>query len=266
MNEIDLIQTFEKDFIEAGKLAVKLRKDAIVKDKFNSGIKDIDIVTSSDLAVQEFILKKLGSSELKNCEIVAEENTPSKSLFAKSSNLVVTVDPIDGTMAYATGGKFYSVIVTLHDKKRPIYTFDYFPEINWGVKIVNDKIEYIGEQFNTSKMTIPPKTIAYASLEGKNHPKEAIPELYEELISKGYVFRTKKNLGYNLGATISFLLGLADGFYYEDGSAVDCLAGLHFALANNYTIYRAMDIAKPKPSSFTGGSEEYKGYYLALRN
>jgi fructose-1,6-bisphosphatase/inositol monophosphatase family enzyme len=265
MRELELIQEFEKDFIEAGKMAVKLRKDVTVEDKFNSGIKDIDIVTSADLAVQELILKKLANSELRNCEIVAEENTPSKNLFAKSSDLVVTVDPIDGTMAYANGGRFYSVIITLHNKKKPIYTFDYFPEINWGIKIAETKIEYIGEQFDTSKMIIPPKTITYASLEGKNHPEETIPKLYKELVDKGYAFKNKREIGYGLGATVSLLLGLADGFYYEDGSAVDCLAGLHFGLANNYKVYSTMDISKPKPSNFAGGSEEYKGYYLVLR-
>ena len=67
MKEIEIIQQFEDVFIEAGKLAVKLRNDAVVKQKHNTGINDIDIVTSSDLAVQEFVLQKLVKSELKHC-------------------------------------------------------------------------------------------------------------------------------------------------------------------------------------------------------
>jgi fructose-1,6-bisphosphatase/inositol monophosphatase family enzyme len=265
MNELELIQTFEDKFIEAGQLAKKLRANIKVHDKFHSGIKDIDIVTSADLEVQEFILKTLANSDLKNCEIIAEEDTPSKKLFAKKTDLVITVDPIDGTKAYATGKKYYSVIVTIHDRNRPLYTFDYFPEINWGIKIVNDNIHYIGKKPDTSKMIVPSKTIAYAGFEGKYHPKKSIPKLYEELSSRGYAFKTKSEIGYNTGATMSLLLGIVDGFYYEDGSAVDCLVGLHFGLANGYKIYRTMDITEPKPSDFAGGSSEYKGYYLVLR-
>ena len=58
MKEIEIIQQFENTFIEAGKMAVKLRNDAVIEQKHNSGIKDIDIVTSSDLAVQEFVFGK----------------------------------------------------------------------------------------------------------------------------------------------------------------------------------------------------------------
>lgn len=265
MKELELIQTFEKDFIEAGKMAARLRKDAIVSNKFHSGAKEIDIVTSSDLAVQEFVLQKLANSELKNCELIGEEKTVSKKLFADHSDIVLTLDPIDGTMTYATGGNYYSIIVTLHDRKRPIYTFDYFPGLNWGIKMVNDKIEYIGDRPDTSKVAILPKTIACANLEGRAHPKDLAPDLYKDLTNKGYIFRAKKELGYGLGGTVSFILGLTDGFYYGDGSAVDCLVGLHYALAKGYKIYRTMDITNPKPSIYDGGTAEYKGYYLALK-
>jgi len=265
MKELEIIQQFEKDFIEAGKMAVRLRSQAIISNKYSSGIKDIDIVTTSDLAVQETVLEKLAKSELKNCLLVGEEKTPGKRLFADHSDLVLTIDPIDGTMAYATGGKYYSIIITIHDRKRPIYTFDYFPEINWGIKIVNDKIEFIGQRPDLSNITIPSKTIAYPAFKGKAHPKIALGKLYEKLVKDGYSFKTKDDLGHGLGATLSFVLGLTDGFFYEDGSAVDCLVGMHYGLAKGYTIFNTMDITEPKPSDFSGGTEEYKGYYLILK-
>ena len=264
MNEIDLIQTFEKDFVEAGKLAMRLRKNATVEDKFNSGIKDIDIVTSSDLAVQEFILKKLSSSELKNCEIVAEENTPSKNLFAKSSDLVITVDPIDGTMFYATDKKMYSIIVTLHNKKEPLYTFDYFPEMDWGTKIIKDRCEFLGDKPDLLNGKSAPKTIVYSGYGSKGNPEKCLPDLYEKLIGEGYQFIQKRQINGDLGMTAQFISGSVDGYFIENGSAVDCLVALHFALANNYKIYQDLDISKTVPS-IQGGSEEYKGYYLVLK-
>lgn len=176
---IELIQKFESDFIEAGKLAMSLRKDATVEHKYDSGIEAIDIVTSSDLAVQEFILKKLAKSDLVKCQLIAEEDTPSCSLFADESELVLTLDPIDGTKQYAEGGKFYSVIVTLHDKKRPLYTFDYFPELGWGIKMVNDEVSFIGQTPVDLGVEIPKKTISYPGFEGMIHPSQVAPEVCE---------------------------------------------------------------------------------------
>ena len=71
MKEIDLIQHFEPIFIEAAELAAKLKKDAVSNKKLSSGNIEVDIVTSADLAVQEFVLQKLVKSDLKNCELIA---------------------------------------------------------------------------------------------------------------------------------------------------------------------------------------------------
>lgn len=265
MEMIDAIQKFEKDFIEAGKLAIKLRKNAVVSNKFASGIEDIDIVTSADLAVQEFLLKKLANSELKNCELVAEENTPSKKLFSKHSDIVLTIDPIDGTKSYATGGKFYSVIVTLHDKKNPIYTFDYFPELNWGIKIVNDKCEIFGRAPKTPSNVREPKVIAFSNLKGKSDPKIVISEIYKSLVAQGYKFKLAKEISQELDSRMLFILGITDGYFTkQDGSAEDCLTMLHFALANNYKIFQHLDLSRTV-KSVGGGSDEYAGYYLVLR-
>jgi len=265
MEIIDVIQKFEKYFIEAGKLATKLRKDAVVSDKFSSGIKGIDIVTSADLAVQEFLLKKLAKSELKDCELVAEENTPSKKLFSKHSDIVLTTDPIDGTKSYATGGKFYSVIVTLHDKKRPIYTFDYFPELNWGIKIVNDFCEIFGQMPKASSAVSVPKTIAFSNLKGKSNPKIVIPEIYKSLVAQGYKFKLAKEISQELDSRMLFILGMTDGYFAkQDGSAEDCLTMLHFGLANSCKIFQHLDLSRTV-KGVEGGSEEYAGYYLVLR-
>ncbi|MCL5411025.1 MAG: hypothetical protein M1324_04225 [Patescibacteria group bacterium] len=261
MGELELIQQFEKDFIEAGKMAMRLRKDATVEDKFDSGIKDIDIVTSADLAVQEFILKKLAESELKNCEMVAEENTPSKNLFAESSDLVITVDPIDGTMLYANGKKMYSVIVMLHNKKDPLYTFVYFPEVNWGVKIVEKDCNFFGEKPIFPNVNSHSKTIIHFT---SVNPKTCAPDIYQEAINEGYKFVVRNQVDDGISSIGQFLLGKVDGYFACNGSAVDCLVALHYALANNYKIYRNLDISKLSQSKLSGKRDEYRGYYLVL--
>lgn len=248
-------------------MAAKMKKNATVKDKFGSGFKDIDVVTSADLTTQEFVLKALVKNEvLANCEVVAEEDTPSKKTFAKKSDFVITLDPIDGTLNYSNGGKYYSIIVTVHDKKRPLYTFDYFPELDWGIKIVNDEFEFIGEKPDFSHIKIAPKTIVYPFLDGLVRPDRSLGKKYDDLVKRGYSFRTKAELGYGIGATLSFLMNLVDGFYYENGSAVDCLVGLHFGLANKFETLQNIDIREPKKRDYAEGSEEYRGYYLVLKN
>lgn len=262
VEELELIQTFEPIFIEAGRMAARHKEKAVSSRKLNSGFEAIDIVTSSDLEVQEFILQKLAGSGLANCELVAEENTPSKKLFAEHSKYVLTVDPIDGTMLYSRGKKTYSIIITLHDKTRPIYTFDYYPELGFGVKIVNDTLEFIGEKplldFEIERFPLAINHSAYCS----KSPEDNIPELSAKLAARGYKFIDKKKVSMNLGAMGQFMLGYVDGTYVEDGSAVDCLVGLHYAMASGYEVYQDIDLSKAVKGE--RGNDVYGGWYLAL--
>jgi len=259
----DTIENCEEIFFEAAKLAKSLRSKAIVKNKANSGIGEIDIVTSADLAVQEFILQKLAATSLVNCEVVAEEQTESKKLFSKSADHVLTIDPIDGTKNYANGGRLYSVIVSIHDKKNPLYTFNYYPEIDWGIKIVGKKITYLGLG-SVPTVSIPKKVIGWSNYKGTTNPKKTLGQKYEELIQDGYQFMTKQEIGQHMGCVLSFISGLTDGLFLQDVSAVDGLEGLHFGLANNYEILRDIDISKIAVSEITG-AEEYQGHYLVIK-
>lgn len=260
MNKLELIQTFEPIFIEAANLAASLKEKATSANKYQSGVSAIDIVTSADLEVQEFILNKLADSDLKNCELVAEEDTPSRKRFAKSSELVLTLDPIDGTKFYSEGKNGYSLIVSIHDKKRPIYTFNYFPELHWGIKIVNNAVTELGQKPHFDLEALP-KTIIYSNY-GQTDPKN-IPDLYARLSKRGYQFLEGKSRRAIVCDNAQLFLGLIDGIYVENDSAVDCLVSLHFALANDYEIYQNIDITKPVVSTL--GGDEYRGYYLAIR-
>lgn len=261
MKILDLIQSFEPAFIEAAELATKLKNKAIKESKSQTGNSEVDIVTSADLEVQEFILKKLVASNLSKYELVAEENTPTSKLFTKKSEYIITIDPIDGTKSYAEGKKNYSFIAGVHNRKRPLYTFDYYPEYKWGIKIVNDDLTFLGQ---APKIDTPkhPKTVT-TFLESTAAQK-AVPKLYKKLAKEGYRFVNKKSVTHKLGASGQFISNLVDGYYMKDGSAVDCLVGLHFSLANNFRVYKDIDISKVQKNSL--GMDSYKGYYLALRN
>lgn len=261
-----MIQQFEPVFIEAGKLASKLREKAAVHYKATSGIEEIDIVTSADLAVQELILEKLAQSDLKNCELLAEEDTPSVKLFAKSADLVLTLDPIDGTKSYADGKRMYLLIITLHDKEKPIYTFDYFPELDWGIKIVGKENKFFGQtpQFkvypHSNKMIIKYFHKSPVTLESRD------PKLAKKLSADGYKLVGRQEISDEAGATMLFVLGFADGYFMTNGSATDALVALHYGTANGYKIFRDLDLSKTIAPSIPGGNDEYEGWYLVIRS
>ncbi len=265
MNIIEEVQKFEQDFIKAGELALKMRSSFTSNQKHNTGFSEVDIVTSADLAVQEFILSRLIQSDLKECELIGEEETPSAHLFAKTSKYVLTLDPIDGTKLYAEGKKMFSVVVTIHDKKKPIYTFCYYPAIKYGIKIVEDKIEYLGKSPEI-KMQVEDATklITYWDRPGKLGPQKTDSKTYKMLLDEDYKFISTDNICIESGIKALFLFGLTGGTFIENGSAVDSLTEYHFAIANKFKIYGKLDLSKPAQSP-RGNYFSYKGYYFAVR-
>ena len=259
MKELKLIQEFESVFIEAGKLAMQLQKGTLVTQKHNSGYQEVDILTEADLIVQEYILKRLAKSDLVDLELVAEENTPTVSKFSSLADLVMTIDPIDGTSLYVKGRRMYSIIVSMHDKKKPLYSFVYFPEVDWGVKLVEDDCHFFGEQPSFDKIESKSKIIVYS----KGNPAKQLSNIYDRMLKDGYVFVRKKELTDEAGSTALFLLGLVDGIYVEDGSAVDCLVGWHYGITQNYFVYTDIDLSKTAKNSEYGG-DEYAGIYLVV--
>ena len=264
MDILQEIQKFEPLFIKAGELACKLKDSATSSQKFDTGFSEVDIVTSADLEVQEFILSKLADSPLKYCELIAEEDTPTTAKFAKKSKYVLTLDPIDGTKLYATGKKMFSVVVTIHDKKRPIYTFCYYPAVKWGIKIVKYKIAYIGKTPQLKLNADNPKNlITYWDRPGKVGPEKTDPEVYKKLVKRGYRFVKSDDICVESGIKAPFLLALTGGTFVETDSAVDSLTEYHFALANKFEIYGKLDLSKALKSP-CGDFASYKGYYFAI--
>ena len=120
---IKILIGLEPVFKKAGELALKMRKTAGKRNKFNTGVAGIDIVTEADTAVQEMILSEMAKTKLVECELFAEEDTPSAKKFKGTNGLVLALDPIDGTLIYASTGRFFSTMISLTDKKNILYTF-----------------------------------------------------------------------------------------------------------------------------------------------
>lgn len=264
MDLIRTIQGLEPTFFQAGELAYKMQKDVNHHSKFNTGNNEIDIVTEADTAVQEFLLKELAKTELVGCRMLAEENTPTVNRFNEQGKCYLSLDPIDGTATYARGGKFFCVIVSLHNGKIPLYTFVHYPALNWTHRIINNNYSVSGE---TPSFNLPPeaiKTVVY----GFGNPDKSIPKLYQELRNKGINFTKVQTIDRDAWTIPMFTCNKVAGVYGEDVNVYDGLVEFHFALAKGYKVYSdgpngGFDLSNIKQRDY---GLYYPGYYLALQS
>lgn len=257
---LKLIKSFEAAYKEAGNFAYKIQKGIKKDQKTTSGILEIDTITEADLAVQEMVLKEWSKSPLKNCHLIAEEKTPSTKLFTGVENFFITIDPIDGTSLYANGEKYFSLIIGLHNSKEPLYTFIYFPSIDWTHTMVGNQYLEEGEK-PTIDMADSAKTIIYSY----GDPEKTIPKTYKQYTDLGYVFRTKKMISKEAGSTALFLMGNIDGYYCENPIAVDGLVILHYAMTQNYKIIKSSDLNLANYFVSAHDTIQHKGNYLVIK-
>jgi len=255
---IDILISLEPVFKKVGELAVKMRKTALAKNKLSTGIAGIDIVTEADTAVQEMILSEMTKTGLVECELMAEENTLSVLRFKGANGLVLALDPIDGTIIYASTGRFYSTIVTLHDKKDILYTFYNYPEINWSRRITGDKIEDTGD---FPKIKIKPDLDLQKIIVTSKPQTKIDEEVYKKIIDQGYKFYKFSEISDEAGSCTLFSSGAVAGYYMETPSPHDGLTVLHYSRAKRFKIYGQVDISK---TIATDHGPHYQGWYLVF--
>ncbi len=130
----------------SGAVAKRLRQFNIAVDGKHSGNANTDALTLADLSVQELLVAALRDADpiLKTCRIEGEETTGDMAHFATTSELAISIDPIDGTKQYRDKtGNGYSIIVHLHDDSSPHYSLVFAPEMGehgtW-VEVTPDRI------------------------------------------------------------------------------------------------------------------------------
>lgn len=254
---IKLIQTLEPVFLKAGELAVKLQSDVVAKKKLATGTYEIDVVTDADIEIQETILSALSKTELSECRVVAEEETESVEKFNQNGDILLAIDPIDGTYLYAAGAPIYSMIISLQKFGLPLYTLAHYPAIGWTHRFIGKTHHESGQRPVLSIKNIN-RVVTYSY----GNPKEKVPEaIRQKLETRGYTFLDKKELTSDCGSTTLLLASAVEGYYCEDPLVVDGLVGMHYALAHEYEIQS--DIAQqPEPGL---GGVRYSGYYFVIR-
>jgi len=264
MDPIKILESLEPVFREGAQMGAKMQSTAKHHNKTNTGMAVTDIVTEGDLAVQEFVLKEVAKTDLINCHMLAEEDTPTAKVFKGQNSFYIGLDPIDGTSIYARGGKQFSIIVTLHDDKNLLLSYKYFPVLDWTQKIVGESYITKGQEPQFLLETDPKNKIFYY----KGNPEEKFPEVYKELVGKGIVFENCADSVADVDESAIYLSGKAAGYYCEDPNAYDSLVPLHFAITKGKRHYvggpnGTIDLTKVQKR--TSGLY-YSGYYLALND
>jgi 3'(2'), 5'-bisphosphate nucleotidase len=114
-----------------GALAKSLRGHNIALTGKHSGSANTDALTLADLTIQELIVAALRDAHpvLRRCRIEAEESTGDLARFAGDSDLVLAIDPIDGTKQYRDKtGNGYAVMLHLRNRQTVLYSLVFVPE------------------------------------------------------------------------------------------------------------------------------------------
>lgn len=259
---LTILVSFEPIFEQAANLACDLRNKVSSYNKSQTGAEGLDIVTDADLQVQEFILSKLAETPLIECELIAEESTPSVSKFKGTNGLVLSIDPIDGTAIYVDGGKFFSLIIGMHNKKDLLYTYYRYPLLNWTKRILKNRAEDVGDvpEVKIKPDIEPMKMIAYLA-----HVKpDMLPsEIEEKFQSRGLSVHDRKDVSDEATMTALLFLGKIAGVCVQNPIAYDCLGVLHYAYATGeFEIYSTVDLSKPTKGPF---GIYYPGLYIVWK-
>lgn len=259
---LTILVSSESIFEQAANLACDLRDKVSSYNKSQTGVEGLDIVTEADLQVQEFVLQRLAETPLIECELIAEESTQSVSKFKGTNGLVLSIDPIDGTAQYVDGGKFFSLIIGLHNKKDILYSYYRYPVLQWTKRIIKNKAENIGipPEIQT-KSNIDPMSVLLSIPHVK--PRKLPHDLEEKLTARGLSLHDRKDIADESSMTALFYVGKIAGVCINNPIAYDCLGCLHFAEATGgFEIYSTVDLSKPTQGPF---GIYYPGLYVVWK-
>ena len=115
----------------AGAIARQLRGRDIVLGGKQSGIASADALTLADLALQELLVAALRDMGpiVRACRLEAEESSGDLHAFATDGDVVIGLDPIDGTLMYRDQtGNGYAVMLHVRTPDTILYSLVYLPE------------------------------------------------------------------------------------------------------------------------------------------
>ena len=135
MNSTAMITALQNELPDvlrwSGAIARRLREHNIAVEGKISGSSNTDALTLADLTIQELVVAALRDRNpiFQKCKIEAEETTGDLERFHHDSELIISLDPIDGTKQYRDRtGNGYAVMLHLRNAETVLYSLVYIPE------------------------------------------------------------------------------------------------------------------------------------------
>ncbi len=265
---VDELKQLEPVFLAAGNLIADMQETIISgrrhHDKSVTGNTSVDVVSEADFLSQEMILSQLAKTALVDCRLYAEEVSALTEHFRAENGLVLTIDPINRTKSYVHGGNDYSVVVGLHDGVRPLYTFEYYPKLNWWLRLT-DRAEQSGP--GPKATPVPDNDKIIIQIKFPDLAPVPIETLPDELASQGYVLRAPSEMPFPLSKMLAFARGYFAGILYQNPNVYDGLRAYHYGLVHGAKIFsdRGQEPLDLGDIFHTKTGYYYRGWYLVVR-
>lgn len=216
----------------------KLKLELIKEVESTKG-KDIKLVL--DKSTELLIIKEI--SKFSNFNILSEETGFNK--FNDNNEIYWILDPIDGSMNFSRGFKYYSISLALWFGKTPIFGIIY----NFETDELYKGYVGIGAYYNNKKLTTPVPKLAHESILATGFPvyldlDDSFFIEFQNLVKK---YKKVRMIGC---ASLSIALvasGVFDSYFEKDIKIWDVAAGVaiiasldipmkKFEIKNNYLI------------------------------
>lgn len=247
----------EDAFLRAGQIARQLQKEIKAEWKTQTGDEAADIVTIADREVQEAVLRGLPRALLEQCRVMAEEITPTAAALSSEGPYFLTLDPVDGTKRYAAGSPYYSLILGLHDGQQPIYSFIYYPSLDWWIRLTDQVVTSGSPPWIEKERPDVSNSIVYTA----GDPFREHPHWVEQAGRRGLNFVRGESVG-PWGSKYLLLAGVSAGYYVSKPNVYDGLFGYHYGMAQGMQLQGSCKLAEPANSP---RGIYYPGAYFVVR-
>jgi fructose-1,6-bisphosphatase/inositol monophosphatase family enzyme len=233
--------------------------------KADTGSFAADVVTKADYWVQNELLQAFASTPLLGCQLVAEESSPELAplmeRFAAQSEYQLLIDPIDGTKRFVEGLPYFSTIVSLRHQQSCLYTFCYYPKLNWWVRLLGEEGWEVSGRLPLALPTHE-RCVVFTS----GTPDQDFADWQEQL---GDWRWAKGDALHPCGSKLLYLSGSVAGYASSKPNLYDGLMIYHYAKVRRQSL-REQDSQgrahlNPDDWESTGRGALVKGRYLCLQ-
>ena len=233
--------------------------------KSETGSFAADVVTKADYWVQNELLRAFASTPLLGCQLVAEESSaelaPLMERFAPQSEYQLLIDPIDGTKRFVEGLPYFSTIVSLRHQQRCLYTFCYYPKLNWWLRLLGEESWEVSGRIPLS-LPAHERCVVFTS----GTPDQDFADWQEQL---GDWRWAKGDALHPCGSKLLYLSGSVAGYASSKPNLYDGLMIYHYAKVRRQSL-REQDShgranLNPDDWESTSRGALVKGRYLCLQ-